>query len=70
MTEALFWFFLVIGPMTPGQLAPGDFHPFDTRQACWAAHARLLAGKDAAWLTAHLVTPCGSHPAVLVPPAE
>ena len=67
MTEVLFWFFLVIGPMQPGTLAPGDFRPFDTRQACWEAHARLLAGKDADWLTHHLVTSCSPHPAVLVP---
>jgi len=67
VTEVLFWFFLVIGPLKPGTMAPGNLHPFDTRQACWAAHAQVLAGKDASWLTDHLVTPCGPHPAVIRP---
>ena len=70
MTEALFWFFLVIGPLAPGTMAPGVLHPFETRQACWMAHAQMLSGKETAWLQTHLVTPCGTHPALLRPPLE
>ena len=70
MTEAIFWFFLVVGPLAPGQMAPGHLTQFPTRQACWTAHAQLLADKEAEWLSRHLVTPCGPHPAVLVPKSE
>ena len=70
MTEALFWFFLVVGPLAPGEIAPGRLAQFETRQACWTAHAQTLGDKDALWLRTHLVTPCGPHPAVVVPPAE
>jgi len=70
MTEALFWFFLVVGPLAPGEIAPGRFAQFETRQACWTAHAQMLGDKDALWLRTHLVTPCGPHPAVVVPPTE
>ena len=65
--DPLLWFFFVVGPMQPGLLAPATLHPFDTRQDCWMAHARELAGKDDAWLLAHLVTPCAPHPAVQTP---
>ena len=67
MTETLFWFFLVIGPLAPGTRAPGILHPFETRQACWIAHAQLLGDKNTEWLQTHLVTPCGTHPALLLP---
>ena len=70
MTEALFWFFLVVGPLEPGKMAEGKFAQFETRQECWMAHATVLGDKDEDWLKRHLVTPCGSHPAVVVPPAE
>ena len=68
MTEALLWFFLVIGPLVPGTVAPATLHLFETRQACWMAHAQVWSGKDEQWLHTHLVTPCGPHPAVLRPP--
>ena len=67
MTEAVLWFFLVVGPVPPDATTRASFHDFKTRQDCWAAHAQTLSGKSPEWLLTHFVTPCGSHPAVLVP---
>lgn len=65
MTEALFYFFLVIGPSTGDE--PATLARFGKMEECRTQHAAILADKDTDWLLKHLVTPCGSYPAVLVP---
>ena len=66
MTQALFYFFLVIGPSTGDD--PSTLARFKTMEECRTTQATILADKDMDWLLKHLVTPCGSYPAVLVPP--
>lgn len=67
VSEAVLFFFLVLGPIPPGPSTKAVFLDFPTRQACWEAHAQMLSGKDAQWLMAHFVTTCSPHPAVLIP---